>query len=98
MNGMVLIMIVVCACVGEIDSTEWKLFVARNIPMLSLLPSYVCRGSFPKHFECIGRILVVKIWQPTMLVKVCILSIDNIQLHIMLLLPAFSKIPSNISN
>ena len=37
--------------------------------MSSLLSSHVSRRNFPKHSECFGRTLVVKIWQRTELLK-----------------------------
>ena len=64
--GMILIMIFVCICEGVADLTRWKDMWLKT-RVLSLLSSQVWLGNFSKHSKCLGRILEVKISQPTRL-------------------------------
>ena len=53
----------------------------------------------PKPSECFGRIMVVKIWQPTRLLKMHMLIKGKVQLYYhTLLMPAFSKTSNDISS
>ena len=50
---------------------EIKRSIAESLKqMISLLYSHVCCENFPKHLRCFGRILGLRVWQPTGLLKV----------------------------
>ena len=67
--------------------------------IISLLSSRVCYGNFPKHFECFGMSLAVKIWQTTRPSKMHLLIRDKTRRNYrIMLITSFSKIPNNISS
>ena len=81
--GMTLIIydIGLCLC-GELDSMEWKsTYLCDSQHMIILFCIHACSGKNQKRFEHFGRILVVKIWQPTRLLKINMLILDKPQLN-----------------
>ena len=85
-----------CLC-RDIDTMKWNDMVLETHVEPAFQP--LRRGSFLKYSERSRNILLVKICQPTRLLKTRMLIVDKIQLYYCThLLPTFSKISYDISS